>query len=210
MDVYMTVVLGTGPEPGPLETALAGAFPDRTPFFARMDPRTGLLSNLPPRDSRVLVQPLLLLPGITYGRLRAQLEGRFSALRVAAPLLGSDGDGKVLAHALERVLEPPALLIAHGAEDGLYRPLALALKPGYTLVSGTPHLPEGLPPAVTLAPLLLTRGRHRKKDPACWQGFLEAAGYHAEARDLYLTELPEVRAMFEDHSRQALSEEVNL
>ena len=75
---------------------------------------------------------------------------------------------------------------------------------------GTPHLPEGLPPAVTLAPLLLTRGRHRKKDPACWQGFLEAAGYHAEARDLYLTELPEVRAMFEAHSRQALSEEVNL
>ena len=134
-----------------------------------------------------LIVPTHLLPGAEYDKIRktaARWEGRFPALRLSRPLLGTPEDLRELGGALMDLI-PPAEGgpdPVHGPQDPQIRRPGLPGPPGH-LPSGRAGRPGGghgggagpgwrevLPlvtaPAVELVPLMLVAGDHALHDMA--------------------------------------------
>ncbi|MBQ8647977.1 MAG: sirohydrochlorin cobaltochelatase [Oscillospiraceae bacterium] len=176
------------------------------------------------------VQPLLLLPGREYDRLRAEVmhwQGDLKWLRVGLPLLACGEDVRRLALALAQWYTPgegSVLLVGHGTAhpagrfyDRIQRELMQLGRKDMkvALLHGGPG-PEQLRPmlgsTVRLVPLMLEAGRHTAGDlagehPASWCARLAAAGCRAECCLHGLAEVPEVQVMFSEKLEAVMKEQ---
>ncbi len=153
----------------------------------------------------VLVQPTHLTPGDEYDKLCRIAEGyrgRFSALRIGAPLITGPEDLNAVADAVLAHYPPQAgralLLMGHGSghiANMIYPALQTAFRlkgADYVLVGtveGWPafsdcldQLRQGAWNSVELAPLMLVAGDHALNDmagdePDSWKSRLENAGF---------------------------------
>lgn len=168
-----------------------------------------------------LIVPTHLLPGAEYDKIRetaARWEGRFPALRLSRPLLGTPEDLRELGGALMDLI-PPAegaqtLFMGHGTHrsaDLVYPALQgifhLAGRDDLVVatVEGRPRVEEVLPlvtaPAVELVPLMLVAGDHALHDmagegPDSWKRLLQSRGHAVSCRLTGLGALPQVQALY--------------
>ena len=168
-----------------------------------------------------LIVPTHLLPGAESDKIRetaARWEGRFPALRLSRPLLGTPEDLRELGGALMDLI-PPAeraqtLFMGHGTHrsaDLVYPALQgifhLAGRDDLVVatVEGRPRVEEVLPlvtaPAVELVPLMLVAGDHALHDmagegPDSWKRLLQSRGHTVSCRLTGLGALPQVQALY--------------
>ena len=224
--VILLVSVGNGPALAALADGLAAGRPDAAVrrvcsggHGAALD---AALARL--RDEGIAwvdVQPLMLLPGHEYDRLRAALDSRraeFARLRLGLPLLTGVEDARRLAAALSRQYpagEGSLLLAGHGSRHpagrlyGLLQQELLRLgreDARIALLTGAPGPAQVFPLLqgwVRLVPLMLEAGRHAACDlagghPASWLARLCAAGLETEYVPQGLAALPEVEQMFRE------------
>jgi sirohydrochlorin cobaltochelatase len=188
-----------------------------------------------------LVQPVYLLPGFEYDKILRETQEYAATstgftkinLRVGEPLLGANYAGdrerlRSLAGLLARRYgQRDTLLVGHGTRHpagALYGALVREINEcggalaGWGLLDGDPDfaavsqtlLSRNLS-ALTLAPLLLTSGRHLREEiigdaPASWRRRLEALGIEVDCVDRGLLTYPEVREMLLDSISYNLSD----
>ncbi len=179
---------------------------------------------------QVLVQPLLIIPGIEYERLLADLrpfENSFERLEIGAPLLDSREDFRRVAEIFKSIFPAEAeseavLLMGHGTRHEPFRfpklkmPLrawlqnfyvaTAAARPG--LVEVIPYLRANHIHRVTLVPFMLVAGGHARHDMAgdddlSWKSILRRGGFEVSVRMTGLGEIEEIRDLFIEHARRA-------
>lgn len=183
----------------------------------------------------VAVQPTHIIPGSEYHAVRAQaapFASRFDRLRVGVPLLyGVEDLTGLAARAVESWLprQGALVLLGHGTghrADLLYPALAGALRaagadnalvgtvkgwPGFEAVAA--QLRRGGWQKVCLRPLLLTAGRHARRDmagpgPDSWKSRLEGEGFAVDCRMEGLGCDPGVQQIYCRHLRAILQDEI--
>ena len=183
----------------------------------------------------LLVQPTHMMRGGEFEKLRGAIlafSGRFSRLRVGAPLLDSPEDIRALADILEsdfceRVGGDLLVLMGHGSavpEGAPYAALEQAFRadghdnfhigtveyePGFAPVLA--EVRARRPRRVWLAPLLVVAGDHALNDmageePDSWASQIAAEGPETKCVLRGLGENPQVRAMYVSHARRAEAE----
>jgi sirohydrochlorin cobaltochelatase len=183
--------------------------------------------------SRVVVQPLHLMPGEEFHQLLEALapyRASFAEVAVGMPLFHDYDSYFAVVEALKPSLPPTAageaiLLMGHGTKhpaNSTYPALQNVLaSQGLSVYVGTV---EGYPTLddakrllkrdgirkVTLLPLMLVSGDHANNDMAgddkdSWKSILEADGYEVEALLRGLGELPGIQSLYVENVKRAIA-----
>ena len=165
-------------------------------------------------NSRVWVQPTLLLPGWEYDRLCTQVEEGALPATLGKPLLWDEADLEALTAALEEAYparrDRVLLMMGHGTDHAAHRAYdrlsAILARRGMMLCTIQGRLDFDAAARallaqpcrrVHLAPLLLTAGEHTKNDMAIHlRSKLEALGFQVTCSHTGLGELASVQELY--------------
>ena len=180
----------------------------------------------------VLVQPTHVLNGIENDEMQnavAKYKNAFSKLAIGAPLLTSPRDYKKMAEAVICYAKPKVdetlILMGHGTghhANSAYPALEYTFRyMGYDnvligTIEGFPEFGDILKTLskksskkLKLMPCLVVAGDHAQNDMAgeeedSWKTLFTKAGYEVEILMTGLGELPAIREIFKEHSKEAL------
>ena len=182
----------------------------------------------------VLIQPTFMLSGAEFDSLRnliAEYHGKFSKIRIGAPLLDTENDVRILAEALEEIFADIScsdmlIFMGHGSTKlafPAYSLLDTQLKkdgflhfcvgtiehePGFSPV--IQQVKERKPKRIVLFPLLISAGAHAYRDmagnhPASWKSMLEHEGAEITCIMKGLGEYQKIRDIYIRHAQNAVS-----
>ena len=182
----------------------------------------------------LVVQPTHLMHGFEYTDLMNELAGyadSFDAIAVGEPLLNSDEDFAAVAEAIVNVTaayddgETAICFMGHGTEaesNAIYAQMQQVLTDGghenyfVGTVEATPSVDDvlamvqaGSYTKVVLMPLMIVAGDHANNDmagdePDSWKSVFEGAGYDVTCLVQGLGQLPEIQAIFVQHTQAAI------
>ena len=176
--------------------------------------------------THILCQPLQVIPGADFKRLRDELLpmlSLFQEVRLGMPLLSSEEDCRQTAGILSQntnLLEKQAVIfMGHGTphpENRMYAQLQKAMPSNFyvALLKGSPSLAEireQLPPdirSILLKPLMMVCGEHVLHHMAgeqedSWKSILSQAGYRTMEDLIPLAGYPGIHQILIRHAKQA-------
>ena len=184
----------------------------------------------------LVVQPTHLMHGFEYNDLKDELAAyadAFDKLVLAEPLLNIDRDFDTVAEAIVNATadydngETAVCFMGHGTEaesNEVYEKMQTVLteagcKHYYVgTVEAAPsvedvlrQVEEGAYKRVVLRPLMIVAGDHANNDmagdePDSWKSVFEGAGYQVECVIEGLGQLPAIRELIVEHTREAMAE----
>lgn len=175
------------------------------------NPRSAIEKLIKKGYEKVSILSLYIIPGVHYFRLREEVK-EYKNIKVTAPLLTQAEDFKNLINLFKLSKDKYYVFMAHGSRnegnDAYLRLQNEFLNLGYgkafigTIESKSSlehiilELKREKVREVTLAPFLLTRGKHSTDDLNNWQKVLEESGFLVYKNDLVFCEICEVRKIY--------------
>lgn len=175
------------------------------------NPRNAMQELIKEGYKKISILSLYILPGVHYFKLREEAK-EYKNIKITAPLLAQAEDFKNLINLLKLSKDKYYVFMAHGSRDegnnaylrlqneflnlGYSRAFIGTIESKSSLEHIILELKREKVKEVTLAPFLLTKGKHSIDDLNNWKRVLEDNGFLVCRTNLVLLEIAEVRKMY--------------